>query len=425
MVRRRLESALEDIAALSLVPVGRRVHPLVAVPVLGVGRGGHAHEPGLVVRTLVDDLDKFTSRYGLDIALVSPEPSVFAAAQFARRALPSPLPTKFEELASRLGKSARDRELALFLGAGVSIPAGLKSWNELIGELATRVDNVTPADLKGLSATDQAELIEREDRDGFQDNVAALVRPAKRPALVHALLAGLNVSQVVTTNYDLLYEDAVKASQREIRSVMPWSSALGAQRWVLKLHGDIEHPKQIVLTRRHMVMYDAANRPSAALLQSLLLTKHLLMIGASLTDDNVVRLAHEVQAYRDEHQGTAHTSFGTVLDASDSGERVRARLWSDQLEWVHLADAGVGGGPRALELLLDRMTLHATRDSSWLLDSRFSGLLENPRDREIAEQVRALVVTVQEGSPETWQPLLERLEQLGARSSPGDASSRR
>ena len=71
---------------------------------------------------------------------------------------------------------------------------------------------------------------------------------------------------------------------------MPWNSAHGADRWILKLHGDVDHVKQIVLTRRHMVRYDAANRPSAAVLQSLLLTKRLLAVGVSMTDDNVIRL---------------------------------------------------------------------------------------------------------------------------------------
>ena len=69
---------------------------------------------------------------------------------------------------------------------------------------------------------------------------------------------------MVTTNYDLLYEKAVHGTGREIASVMPWNSAHGAERWILKLHGDIDHVKQIVPTRRHMVRYDAANRPSAA-----------------------------------------------------------------------------------------------------------------------------------------------------------------
>ena len=109
-----------------------------------------------------------------------------------------------------------------------------------------------------------------------------------------------------------------------MESVLPWASAVGSERWALKLHGDVEHPDSIVLTRRHMLTYDAQNRPSAALLQSVLLTKHLLVIGTSLTDDNVLRLAYEVQAYRVHHRPKSEETFGTQLDAS-AGRRPTPR----------------------------------------------------------------------------------------------------
>ena len=142
----------------------------------------------------------------------------------------------------------------------------------------------------------------------------------------------------MTTNYDRFYERAVLASNRTMESVLPWASAVGSERWALKLHGDVEHPDSIVLTRRHMLTYDAQNRPSAALLQSVLLTKHLLVIGTSMTDDNVLRLAYEVQRVRVHHRPKSKETFGTQLDASAEGDRLRARLWQGQLDWVCLAD---------------------------------------------------------------------------------------
>lgn len=402
----RLGPLLEDVAGAELTPSGRRVRPLVAMPVVGVGLGGHAHEPGLVVRRLVERLESLTTELDIDVGLVTPEPSVYAAAQYARRALASPLDVDFEQAARALGERAGRGDLALFLGAGVSIPAGLKSWNDLISKLAEHATGVDVHDLVNLSATDQAEFIERVDPEGFQRRVAELIRPAERPALLHGLLAGLDIGQVVTTNYDLLYEKAMRAAGRTVHSVMPWASALGTRRWVLKWHGDAEHEDSIVLTRRHMVRYDAGNRPSAAMLQSLFLTKHLLVIGASLTDDNVIRLAHEVQAYRDEHQSDTDSAFGTVLDASAGGDRIRGQLWRGQLEWLHLSDADAGSPTRSLELMLDRIALHASQDSSWLLDERFAGLLPSAADREIARQARELFAAAERRSSHAWRPLM-------------------
>ncbi|MFW6773187.1 SIR2 family protein [Nocardioides sp. CPCC 205120] len=138
------------------------------------------------------------------------------------------------------------------------------------------------------------------------------------------------------------------------------------------MHGDVAHPSTIVLTRRHMVRYDAAFRPSGALLQSLLLTRNLLVVGTSMTDDNVIRLLHEVEVYRQEHHEGRSGTFGTVLDTD--GDKVRAQLWKGQLEWLFMGDAAPEvSGYRGVELFLDRVALHGSRDSSWALDERFAG----------------------------------------------------
>jgi hypothetical protein len=163
-----------------------------------------------------------------------------------------------------------------------------------------------------------------------------------------------------------------------------------------------------------MVQYDAANRPSGAVLQSLLLTKRLLVVGTSMTDDNVIRMMHEVQAYREEHQGGRTETFGTVLDAN--GDHVRSRLWDDQLDWVLLPEAGPWSGRRAGELLLDRVALLASRESSWLLDRRFEGLLASEEERALAQEFRDLYDRMQPRLETKWGPLLGRMQELGVRS---------
>lgn len=388
--------------------------PLVAVPVIGIGRGGFGSDRGSVLRMLVEELTRAARELKLDVVLVTPDPAVFAAAQYARRRLTVKLEPGLERRARELGTAARAGQLAVLMGAGVSAAAGLPSWHGLLEELEGDL-NINYPDASGApNSIDRAELIERADKKGFQQRVATTVNAVSHPSLLHALLASLDCHEVVTTNYDTLYEQAVRATDREIKAVMPWNSAHGADRWILKLHGDVDHVQQIVLTRRHMVRYDAANRPSAAVLQSLLLTKRLLAVGVSMTDDNVIRLAHEVQAYRDEHQEGKHGTFGTVLDTD--GDDIRAKLWDGQLDWVKLeAESGLPGR-RAQELFLDRVADHAARDSSWLLDQRFEGLLERDEDRRLADEVRELYRRIPQRAGDKWAPLLQRLEELGASS---------
>ncbi len=417
-ILQRVESSLIEIAAACTgrPALGRRRLPLVALPVIGIGRTGYGDQRGHVVRSLVDRLEDLAARIDIDLTLVTPEESVYAAAQYARRQKLESV----DERAQRLGTLSRNGGLALFLGAGVSVPAGLKTWTELVRSLAETA-RLADVDLQHLSATDQAELIEKRGRASdetsplFQQQVIDQVSGVHRPSLVHALLAGLDCREVVTTNYDVLYETAVAASGHEVQAVMPWTSGLDADRWVLKLHGDVNHRESIVLTRRHMVMYDSLNRPSGALLQALLLTRHLLIVGASMTDDNVIRLAHEVQAYRDEHQGSSGSPFGTVLDVQH--DVLRAQLWEDQLDWVLLPGDDLSQAARSLELFLDELAIHASQDASWLLDERFSGLLESEEDQALARQARDLFAAAQAASPETWGPLVARLRELGAQKS--------
>lgn len=304
--------------------------------------------------------------------------------------------------------------MALFLGAGVSIPAGLPTWHELIdklaGQLAKDEDRTV---LEGLEVTDKAQLIEQFEPEGFKKRVAEITAEATTPSLVHALLAGLDVDQVVTTNYDTLFEEASKAAGHQLDVVLPHQTAVGQRRWILKMHGDVEHSDNIVLTRRHMVMYDAANRPSAALLQSLLLTKHLVFIGASMTDPNILRLMHEVDEYRTSHGQSPRTAYGTVLDVAASG-RAQARLWENQLTWVDLPGKDIGSGARTLEILLDRVGMFASSNSSWLLDQRFEGLLDE-RHRRFAVKVRELAEDDILMSS-TWAPLREALTTMGIAS---------
>lgn len=393
---------------------GRRELPLIALPVLGVGGGGHDHERGKVIKKLLEALTQLAREHQVDIGLVTPDRSVYGAAQYVRR---REVGGNMRPELERLVVHAREGQLALFLGAGVSIPAGLPSWNGLIAGLARETEDLNDEWLKHLGPTDQAELIQTYDKKGFAKRVRTSVKASgTRPSLVHALLAGFDVGEVVTTNYDVLYERAVRATGGRISRVLPWSLDVADGPWVLKLHGDVRHPKSIVLTRRHMVMFDAANRPSASLLQSLFLTKHVLFVGVSFTDDNLIRLVHEVEEYRERNRRKKSPDappFATVIDASEEADAGRAGLWRGRLDWLDSRRTMGVNSFRAQDILLDQVGMYASSDSSWLLDPRFAGMLD-ARDQQLAELARQLREQLPAGS-ETWSPLTEVLEQLGAR----------
>lgn len=406
LVRRVLE-AVEEVAAAGLPPASNRVKPVLAVPVLGLEGGGHDRDRGEVVQALLGGLHEAVGRLDLDVAVVVPDASVHAAAQHVRAGLaPGGLDDALLREAERLGALARRGKLALFLGAGVSVPAGLPSWSDMVALLAERTgqDDVVRAD--GLTLLDQAQLLEQRVED-LGRHVAEMCGGRTRGSLAHALLAGLGCREAVTTNYDRLYEEAVRAAGGEV-SVLPREDAVGAPGWVLKLHGDVGDPGGIVLTRRDVVRFDARVRPAGSLLQTLLMTRHLMVVGASMSDDNVVRLVQEVQAHRDDHG--VGGEVGTVLDIDE--DAARSELWSGHLRWLTLSGERVQDRARTLEVFLDAVAARASDDACWLLDPRFEGLLD--RDgRELAELGRRLRRGAGAQGRE-WAPLRRVLDGLGA-----------
>lgn len=114
--------------------------------------------------------------------------------------------------AERLAAEARAGRLVLFLGAGVGAGAGLPVWEGLLDGLAEQagVGDEERAKLKALPPTDCALIIKRRlEQRGTElpDAVSALLTADHR-SLVHQLLAGLPVSEAVTTNYDGLFRAA-------------------------------------------------------------------------------------------------------------------------------------------------------------------------------------------------------------------------
>ncbi|MVA74492.1 hypothetical protein GC722_00350 [Auraticoccus sp. F435] len=270
--------------------------------------------------------------------------------------------------------------------------------------------------MKELGHLDVAQLLQQTEK-GLPSRVASIIRKHDVPAPAHLLLSALQCKQAITTNYDTLYELACRAVARsgesddKVVAVLPTSYPGPDQRWLLKMHGSVDEPASIVLTRADFAGYDGASRPAGAVLQAVLLTTHLLVVGTSMTDDNVLRLVHEVVQYRkrSKKKGGQDAPLGTVLDVS--GSTLRRRLYEGMFRWCALPGASVFERALNLEVFLDCVAMYASDNLTWLLDVRFADLLDEETSA-LAEDLRSLVARMP--STGEWAEVRAALQAYGA-----------
>jgi hypothetical protein len=332
------------------------------------------------------------------------------------------------------------------------VGAGLPDWRQLLETLSAReevpLDVAELVQLGTLGLPDQAAVIAR--RLGIAHSAAAkatVVAPAALGAnsvgegilaalvvdelsprsatgiplysMTHGLLAGLPVAAVVTTNYDALFECAWRAAGTRF-TVLPYESQ-PSDKFVLKLHGDVNRPEDIVLTRSQMLDSREQRKALFGIVQTMLLTQHLLFVGFSLQDPNFSEVAGTVRralqgSSADGSDGeraaaSAGSAETTSASASSSSAAVQPELAGTLLTlhnrpfvaelWPEMGcvpmdlNEAKGDVPlvsnqqcaRTLEIFLDKLSLDTSTGRRHLLDGDFSGVF-SPEEAALKARLR-------------------------------------
>ena len=208
-------------------PYGRngRDRPLLSLPVIGTGGAGQRSLTGLIVHHLLSTLTLLSQKYRVDLNLVTFDLPTFTLAQRLRvkeqwsengrwfssisSSSDKSRIRKLRKSAEKLAEKAKKGKLVLFIGAGVSVGAGLPSWGGLLDELAhyCGIDS-SQSQWQSLDFLNKAELIQLRLKDKGERIGDHLPKFLDKPhhSLMHSLLAGLPSNQIVTTNYDVLFE---------------------------------------------------------------------------------------------------------------------------------------------------------------------------------------------------------------------------
>lgn len=183
-------------------------------------------------------------------------------------------------------KKLHSGECMVFVGAGLSLAAGMPSWQRLVDHLRAGVPDCP----KEASFTQIAEFYEiLHDREGLQDAVCKLIPAEAEPTAMHRYLMQLRPRRIFTTNYDLLLEKA--AEQEGLKAAVIRTDSDRdldeADIKIVKLHGDILAPDRIVITSSN---YDefVHDRPGlAGLLKAEIQFRTSLFLGYGFGDPNL------------------------------------------------------------------------------------------------------------------------------------------
>jgi len=195
-------------------------------------------------------------------------------------------------IVKNLLEAIENRNLAIFAGAGLSIPAGYVNWQQLLRPIADELELDIDKEANNLVQLAQYHCNANQSNRGKINQL--LVSEFSKEARItenHSILARLPIETFWTTNYDRMIESAllevgktpdVKYSNKQLAFTVPRRDAL-----VYKMHGDVEHPSEAILTKDDYESYHMKMKPFLNALSGDLVSKTFLFLGFSFTDPNL------------------------------------------------------------------------------------------------------------------------------------------
>ena len=189
-----------------------------------------------------------------------------------------------------LAEELEKGKLIVFVGAGVSKNSGLPDWKELIKDYA---------EYRGIKKftskeylTIPEEVFERYGSLKYYEIAEKRFSGKYFPNSIHRILKEMDLTYIITTNYDTLIEDEIKNLQVVSKDEdLPYTSS---NKMLIKMHGDFKN-KNIVLKKSDYDNYEKNFQLISTLIKGLFTTNTILFIGYSYNDTNVQQIMNWIK----------------------------------------------------------------------------------------------------------------------------------
>lgn len=201
-----------------------------------------------------------------------------------------------------LKKDIKNKNVILFVGAGVSNTLNLPTWSQLISKMAEDLqyddrlfkcygDNLILAEYYMIKKGKVGELRSWMDRNWDISNDK--IKLSK----IYEAIVKLNFPLIYTTNYDHCLETAMDYWKKEYKKIVNVEDLVNLNpniTQIVKFHGDFTSDESIVLSESNY--FDRLNfeSPLDIKLRSDMLGKSILFIGYSLSDINIRFLIYKL-----------------------------------------------------------------------------------------------------------------------------------
>lgn len=213
-------------------------------------------------------------------------------------------------------KAIKERNSAIFAGAGLSIPAGFVNWKNLLRDIAAEL-NLDIDKENDLIAIAQYHYNEKgNNRHKLNQLLIEEFTQGTSVTTNHKILATLPIQTYWTTNYDKLIEKAIeeegktpdtKIRQEDLSTNIPKRDAV-----VYKMHGDVSMPDQAILTKDDYEGYNEKRQLYTTTLQGDLVAKTFLFIGFSFDDPNLEYILSRIRILLGQNQRDHYCFFKKV-----------------------------------------------------------------------------------------------------------------
>ncbi|MFP5039951.1 SIR2 family protein [Parasediminibacterium sp. JCM 36343] len=194
----------------------------------------------------------------------------------------------------QISKAIKANKLVVFVGAGVSMNAGVPSWVQLIEQLKKELpENKSENDYLKIA---QLYKLSRKPKEYIERVREILKYERTTYNELHKAIFDLNPCHIVTTNYDDLLEQCASSNNLFYYPIirdrdLPYATV---ENFIIKMHGDLCEGN-IVLSEDEYLNYELNFPLTENYVKSLFSTKLILFVGFSFSDPNLKIITNKVK----------------------------------------------------------------------------------------------------------------------------------